>query len=376
MSTIGEADVVAHCSATLTAVIAPLLGGAERVALVDYPHSLNGGDHAIWLGEKAFLAARGVEVAYECGAYDYDRGAMAARIGDDPILMHGGGNFGDLYTLYNEFRLRILEDFPANPVLLFPQQSTFLANNYLNRVRARIGRHGRVTLVARDVMTHHIMTTHFGDCAQVVLAPDMAFALGPLARPAQPLYDVVWISRTDAESAHGGAAEVATGLTQEPFRLIKPRGFPDGLEMHFSGKHRAGEVLITDWYHLDMRKEVVDALNALSPDAMSRAYLSRTALLLSLGRLVITDRLHGHILALLLGIPHILLNNLMGKNWNFYDTWTRGSPRCRLATDPTHAWSLAQESLRALPSRDTPLAGWSAAPVPMLDDDFPFELAR
>ena len=48
--------------------------------------------------------------------------------------------------------------------------------------------------------------------------------------------------------------------------------------------------------------------------------------MLSQGRFAITDRLHGHILCLLMGIPHVVLNDRYGKISNFYETWTSGNP--------------------------------------------------
>ena len=47
----------------------------------------------------------------------------------------------------------------------------------------------------------------------------------------------------------------------------------------------------------------------------------------------------------MLGKPHIFLNNDSGKNWNFYESWTRESRLCRLARNPQEAWALAQKAL-------------------------------
>jgi exopolysaccharide biosynthesis predicted pyruvyltransferase EpsI len=43
--------------------------------------------------------------------------------------------------------------------------------------------------------------------------------------------------------------------------------------------------------------------------------------LVSQYKFVISTRLHGHILCLLLGIPSIIVDNSYGKNKRFYDTW-------------------------------------------------------
>jgi len=37
---------------------------------------------------------------------------------------------------------------------------------------------------------------------------------------------------------------------------------------------------------------------------------------------IITSRLHGHILASLLGLPHTLRDNSYGKNRSYYDAWS------------------------------------------------------
>jgi exopolysaccharide biosynthesis predicted pyruvyltransferase EpsI len=53
---------------------------------------------------------------------------------------------------------------------------------------------------------------------------------------------------------------------------------------------------------------------------------SRGSRLLSRGRVIITDRLHGHILGLLLGIPQVLVGDRYGKVKSFYESWTRDCP--------------------------------------------------
>jgi pyruvyl transferase EpsO len=64
-------------------------------------------------------------------------------------------------------------------------------------------------------------------------------------------------------------------------------------------------------------------------------------------RLVITNRLHGHILSTLLGIPNILLPNSYYKNEAFYETWTYQIPYCKFVKQP----SQVKESVEELLSR-------------------------
>ena len=61
--------------------------------------------------------------------------------------------------------------------------------------------------------------------------------------------------------------------------------------------------------------------------------------------MVVTDRLHGHILCSLLDIPHVLLDNADQKLSAYHNTWTRGIRNCRLADNPQDAARLAMELL-------------------------------
>ena len=52
--------------------------------------------------------------------------------------------------------------------------------------------------------------------------------------------------------------------------------------------------------------------------------------LLSKGSMVITDRLHAHILCCLLGVRHLLFDSMDGKVSALYEAWTRGAKTARL----------------------------------------------
>jgi pyruvyl transferase EpsO len=336
---------------------APLVSRGQPAALVDYPETANCGDQAIWLGEKKLLSELGATIVYECSAQTYDRAPMAAKLGEGTIFVHGGGNFGDRYPAYSEFRLKLLQDFPQNKVILFPQQATFLDNENLQHSANVIGQHPDVTLFARGLVAQHTLTRYFGSKARVELAPDLTFILGPQDRTSEPIYDVVWIARTDQERASDQTESAARLSSQAAEKFVLPR-FADGIEINFVVKQRPPTVLLTDWYSLFFENEEARlAFYRLDFDGRAQASVKRALYILSLGRVVITDRLHGHIFCLLLGIPHVFLNNDSGKNWNFYETWTRQSPLCRLARNPAEAWSLARNALPKL--KEGAGADWS-----------------
>jgi pyruvyl transferase EpsO len=70
---------------------------------------------------------------------------------------------------------------------------------------------------------------------------------------------------------------------------------------------------------------------------VARLRLSQGCRTLAAARCVVTDRLHGHILSVLLGIPHVVLDNNYGKVRSFYDTWTKGCDLVDWAESPADA---------------------------------------
>lgn len=64
--------------------------------------------------------------------------------------------------------------------------------------------------------------------------------------------------------------------------------------------------------------------------------------LLGSARFVITDRLHGHILSTLIGVPHVLMDSKLGKNINFHNTWTRSCECARVTSNVSDALDVAR----------------------------------
>src|SRR5262245_31319926 len=284
-------DLVERHSKLLLDTFAKLIPSDRPIGLIGFPETANCGDHATWLGEKRLLKELGLSAAYQCSAQTYDPEQMRGAIANGTILMHGGSNFGDRHTAYHEFRLRVLDDFPSNKVIVFPHNVTYLDNDYLHRTAALVGRHPDVTLFARSLMTQHLLARHFGPATRVELAPDLSFMLGRQARPAKPVYDVVWIARTDQARANDQTEVAARLSSQAAEKFLLPR-FSDGIDVNFVVKQRPPTVLLTDWFSLFFENEQARiAIRRLEFDAQSEVYLARALHILSLGHIVITDRL-------------------------------------------------------------------------------------
>lgn len=287
-------------------LIAPLADPRPGYALLDFPNYSNIGDSLIWLGELAYFDRHAGRAAnYASTTYDFDPTALAAALPEGPIYLSGGGNFGDIWTRFQTFRLAVLNSMRGRPVIQLPQTILFRDEENIRLTREAIRRHGQFTLLVRDQRSFEFAQDQL-DC-QVILAPDMAFSMGPLASPTPARRDVTYLVRTDQEaSADRGAVKVPGGI----------------------------DALVTDWItdgkapalSERVRAAIARRLDRRSAEARFRAVAEaerrRGLALLGAGRAVVTDRLHGHILALLLGLPQIVVDNSYGKIGGFMDAWT------------------------------------------------------
>lgn len=312
---------------TIDDVLKPILSGVRRVALLDFPAHANVGDSAIWLGTLAYLREHGKTICYSCDQSTYSPATLAERLGDGVILLSGGGNFGDIWKHSQQLREQVVRDFPDAKIVQLPQSVMFRDQGELARARAIFDAHSSLTLLVRDERSLRFVSENFR--APALLCPDMALWLGPIARPSPAKREIVWLARTDRESAGGP--------------------LPKGIEtVDWLHEPRAPALRVESF----LRELVVDHPRA---EHMLRSTLSRAAdraaagrlrrgcATLSEGRVVITDRLHAHILSLLLGIPSVIIDNSYGKLRNFYETWTCGNELAALADGPEQAVSLAME---------------------------------
>jgi exopolysaccharide biosynthesis predicted pyruvyltransferase EpsI len=321
-------------------VLASVLPRHRPAVLLDFPNHSNVGDSAIWVGEMALLRRLGVQLSsYSCSADALDIAQVRRAVGNGTILLHGGGNFGDLWPQYQEFRERIVAAFPNNRIIQLSQTMYFRSREALDRTRAVFDRHSRLTLLFRDHESLDMAQREFS--ARSVLCPDMAFGLGRITRPAPPLTDVVVLSRNDRELSDGGSIapgadllspnvhfELDDWLDEPPTRL--PR-FVNSLENLVRRYPRRFGALTR------MRGPLYERLGRLRLQFGAR-FLSR-------GRVVVTNRLHGHILCLLMDIPHVFLDNSYHKNRNFYESWTRSCTSSHWCDEPQQALRTAQNLL-------------------------------
>lgn len=325
---VSNKQFIVNVQTQASVVLDALIPSDAHIILLDYPHHPNVGDSLIWLGEIAYLNNRGLKPSYVCDYQNYNVTTIKKiHRKNSIILLHGGGNFGNLWIHLHKFKLQVLKDFPFLPVIQLPQTVYFEGDKYLAETVNAIKQHSNFTLLVRCYVSLAFAKQHFS-CA-ITLCPDMAFFIGSIDNKKISIVDRFILSRTDVEKPSDSPInsiqfDPSTSVQIEDWLTISKKEFLiERFESHywirklFSRLDRNNQVLLYVWHLL------------------AKARLKRGVAQLSKGKVVITDRLHGHILCLLLNKPHVLMDNTYGKLSHFYKTWTYDSNIAIFAGDQT-----------------------------------------
>jgi pyruvyl transferase EpsO len=286
----------------------PLVEG-RRVALLDFPAHDNVGDSAIWTGELAALRLAGCsDIVYTADQRNLDVVAVRKAIGQNGVVcLHGGGNLGTLWPHHQAHRELVLQAFSDVRIVQLPQ-SVYFEDEVSFEHFAKIARTCRdLTVMVRDRAS--LLRCKGLGGVRTVLAPDSAFALGSI-RPPRPTEVLRFaLVREDKEAEEGSAKRLAAQADRSADWLVHemPR-----------------------WQRARRRALVWGARRVTSPWLRARLmrYLAEDRVqygleMLAQGEQVLTDRLHAHILCVLMGRRHTVLDNSYGKLSSFIDCWTK-----------------------------------------------------
>lgn len=284
--------------------------GCAPFHYVDIPTHGNVGDLLIMHGTLAFFRKHDLVPKLIAPYFAYDPHWIAP---EDVIVFHGGGNFGDLYPYFQELRERIVQNHRDNRIIVLPQSLHFSSPEKMAESAKIFRQHADVHICVRDQVSY-AMAQEFTD--NVYLLPDMAHQLYPMrADSAEPSKGSLRISRVDDESTEQSGLRnmVSTTVTDWPefvgerearinlFRRVIGAFFRRGLG------RSANSILVRLWI------------------AYSGHLIADAAQLFTRHELIVTDRLHGHILACLLRKQNIVLDNSYGKNSRYVEAWTLNS---------------------------------------------------
>lgn len=319
-------------------VLDPIIPGGRPLALFDFPNHSNVGDSAIWLGEQDYLMKRGLSssVVWMTDAAAAEVRELPALPHDCIVLIHGGGNFGDLWPDHQRLRERLLQHYRAHRIIQLPQSIHFSDALKAEQSRAIFSAHPDFHLVVRDYQSLRIAQALYA--CHTHLCPDMALHLVRWQRPTSATHDLFALLRTDREQR----AEAGTSSASR-HNIV----FDDWINEAPNAAVRADRTLLTLETRYPNRFTTPQAVRQFLYKRLAAQRMDRGCRQLASGRVLISDRLHAHILCTMMGIPHVVLDNSYRKIGNFRDAWHTGEALCQSATHIEEAVAIAQFMLKA-----------------------------
>ncbi len=218
----------------------------------------------------------------------------------DVVTTVGGGNLGNLYSQIEFYRQLVVENFPNNKIISFPQTIDFSNSDKgkkaLLKAQKRYGKHTNLTFVAREQQSFEMMKQVFPK-NQVILTPDIVLSLN-ITEPVLKRKGVVLCLRDDAE-------KLITNEEQSKLLNLVKQNF----DTHFN-------------YDTHIQRDKLSLKERKSE-------LNKIWTAFKKAELVITDRLHGMIFCYITNTPCIVFNNNNHKIEGSYQ-WLKHSSNINL----------------------------------------------
>lgn len=294
---------------TIRETIGPLIKGQKSIALFDFPNHSNVGDSAIWLGTIDYLKENfsTIPIVWMSDKISINENSLPLFDKSTVLIIHGGGNFGDLWKEHQDHRELIIENYPNNRIIQLPQSIHFQSASNFEKTKHVVSKHQDLYLLVRDLKSLEIAKKFLN--VKAFLCPDMAFYIKNIPIHRIPVHNIVSLIRTDKESVISGGHR---GYEIPSFDwLDEPATVAVRIDL-FLAQHPSIQKNSPVIYH---------AIRKLVYKQLAEERFKRGCNLLMQGKVVITDRLHAHIMCTLLGIPSVVLDNSYGKIKNILETW-------------------------------------------------------
>lgn len=279
------------------------------VAILDFPNYNNVGDSAIWLGAYSYLRSKRADIRYDASISAFSIDVMKKAMPHGTILLQGGESFGTLWPHQQKPREKILAECRTYKIIQLPQTIYFEDTAAFERCADLIKKHPDFTLMVRD-SNSLILGGRLG--AKCCLSPDAAHFLCGALKRGKPVVSLFGLIRNDKESIgkwnieidHKHKYEIADwkedgeNLLLKIIRVLKRRSH---------GRFGHSRIFQRTLMWLYNRVALRRLLKGVSQ--------------LSRGKVVLTDRLHAHILSSMLEMSNIVLDNHYGKVHGYIKKW-------------------------------------------------------
>lgn len=294
---------------TIGAVFIKRSNRNHNIILVGTPNTPNLGDHLITEAEYKFLHDKFCDYGIVEIPGDYIRYAsriVKSKVCDnDLIIITGGGFMGNLWMSEENMVRYCLKLFINNKIIFFPQTVYFENDSngkkeFLKSLDS-YKKHSNIWMIARERYTYNFLKEKMpGVFKQLILVPDIALYLNK-ELPQKERKDILICLREDVEST----------INNNVKNTIIKIGEDSGYKLKFT------DTVIKKNVNTFKREKFIN--NKLDEFKSSK--------------LVITDRLHGMIMAAITCTPCIVFNNKTSKVKGVYE-WIKDLQYIRCVENP------------------------------------------
>ena len=289
--------------------------------LLDIPDHKNIGDNLIWAGELAYLARLPYKMTYTANLYLFQKSKIKEG---NIILLQGGGSFGDMWRVMQDFRIDIVKGFKNNKIIILPQTVHYDNEELMKQDAEVFSQHPNLTICARDSTSFEFLKKNFSK-NKILLVPDMAFCLDLEKYCSNKVTNkTLYLKRSDKEL--NKATSSIYDQVKAKNSIIDVKDWPtfniSAAKAWIEQKHYAIQRRLA-WAFLraPVVHNLVDSRYGLSRSNSWEKYLEMGISFINEYDEVYSTRLHTYILAILLNKKAYLIDNSYGKNSRLYNTW-------------------------------------------------------
>lgn len=257
----------------------------HNVVIFGTPNHGNLGDYAIYEAEKKlFEKVLPCSNVFGINMTDFQHEIeFLTRLlsAEDLLILTGGGNLGNQYMDDEKIRRTVIEKFPNNKIVMFPQTMYFTKDAEgeaeLKKTVEIYNRHKNLWLLARDEQSYRNMSEVFS--GKVILLPDVVLTWGKLTPVEKG--GALQVFRNDVEGVLG----------KEEKHLVRA-----ALQAEYETVEETDTEIVVDTKLDILEQELYRKLEQINK-----------------AELIVTDRLHGMIFAALAQTPCVVMGNYNHK---------------------------------------------------------------
>ena len=266
----------------------------KKIIYMLVPSHGNMGDQAIALATLKYLRDKFREFyiieIYREDTYKYIKAIKKIINDDDIIILHGGGNMGNLYPVEERDRRAIISLFPNNKIISMTQTISFTndseGKDELEKTKKIYNAHNNLTLIAREEKSYGIMKKEF-NIKNIIINPDIVLYLNnEFEQQNKKRKRIMTCLRSDKESILGESKE----------------RFINELNKKYDDVFNYDTVIKKSLRNDERKKELDDMFDKFMDS-----------------KVVITDRLHGMVFAAITKTPCIVTKSLDHKVTGTYE---------------------------------------------------------